>query len=109
MSSEEAEQSTDSSQLEEQEQKDGQKGTAENDDAVAAESILAALQAQQTKEPEEEPVGDGAAEAADQAVSKDENSDLHRITIDDIKTAPMDFRFPTCNQAKHCFTRYIEY
>eukprot|EP00250_Pteridium_aquilinum_P035722 c9864_g1_i1 orf=101-361(+) len=32
-----------------------------------------------------------------------------QLTIDDIKTAPMDFRFPTTNQAKHCFTRYIEY
>lgn len=32
-----------------------------------------------------------------------------RLTLDDIKTAPMDFRFPTTNQAKHCFTRYVEY
>jgi hypothetical protein len=29
--------------------------------------------------------------------------------VDDIKTAPMDFRFPTTNQAKHCYTRYNEY
>ena len=27
----------------------------------------------------------------------------------DVKTAPMDFRFPTTNQAKHCFTRYNEF
>ncbi|KAJ4879651.1 Uncharacterized protein Rs2_36705 [Raphanus sativus] len=32
-------------------------------------------------------------------------------TPDDItlKTAPADFRFPTTNQTRHCFTRYIEY
>lgn len=29
--------------------------------------------------------------------------------VDDIKTAPMDFRFPTTNQAKHCYTRYNEF
>ncbi|KAK7301172.1 hypothetical protein RJT34_12033 [Clitoria ternatea] len=26
-----------------------------------------------------------------------------------LETAPADFRFPTTNQTKHCFTRYIEY
>ncbi|KAL3845775.1 hypothetical protein ACJIZ3_003178 [Penstemon smallii] len=26
-----------------------------------------------------------------------------------IETAPADFRFPTTNQSRHCFTRYIEY
>ncbi|KAK7265332.1 hypothetical protein RJT34_32951 [Clitoria ternatea] len=27
----------------------------------------------------------------------------------ELKTAPADFRFPTTNQTKHCFTRYIEF
>ncbi|KAJ1698601.1 hypothetical protein LUZ63_007113 [Rhynchospora breviuscula] len=27
----------------------------------------------------------------------------------EIKTAPADFRFPSQNQTKHCFTRYFEY
>ncbi|PKA49418.1 Cytochrome c oxidase subunit 6b-2 [Apostasia shenzhenica] len=27
----------------------------------------------------------------------------------ELKTAPADFRFPTTNQSRHCFTRYIEY
>jgi cytochrome c oxidase subunit 6b len=31
---------------------------------------------------------------------------IHQI---EIKTAPADFRFPTTNQTRHCFTRYIEY
>ncbi|WOL08014.1 cytochrome c oxidase subunit 6b-1-like [Canna indica] len=26
-----------------------------------------------------------------------------------LETAPADFRFPTINQTRHCFTRYIEY
>ena len=32
-----------------------------------------------------------------------------KLKIEDIKTAPADFRFPTTNQSRHCFTRYIEY
>ncbi|XP_010278031.1 PREDICTED: cytochrome c oxidase subunit 6b-2 isoform X2 [Nelumbo nucifera] len=27
----------------------------------------------------------------------------------ELKTAPADFRFPTANQTRHCFTRYIEF
>lgn len=26
-----------------------------------------------------------------------------------LETAPADFRFPTTNQSRHCFTRYVEY
>ncbi|KAK3221742.1 hypothetical protein Dsin_008767 [Dipteronia sinensis] len=26
-----------------------------------------------------------------------------------LETAPADFRFPTTNQTRHCFTRYIEF
>ncbi|CAK9230738.1 unnamed protein product [Sphagnum troendelagicum] len=29
--------------------------------------------------------------------------------VDDLKTAPMDWRFPTTNQAKHCYTSYNEF
>ncbi|XP_008781379.2 cytochrome c oxidase subunit 6b-2-like [Phoenix dactylifera] len=27
----------------------------------------------------------------------------------ELKTAPADFCFPSANQTRHCFTRYIEY
>ncbi|KAI4991328.1 hypothetical protein ZWY2020_039699 [Hordeum vulgare] len=27
----------------------------------------------------------------------------------EIKTSPADFRFPTTNQTRHCFTRYVEF
>uniref|UniRef100_A0A0E0CGV6 Uncharacterized protein n=1 Tax=Oryza meridionalis TaxID=40149 RepID=A0A0E0CGV6_9ORYZ len=33
----------------------------------------------------------------------------HEMAEIEIKTAPADFRFPTTNQTRHCFTRYIEY
>ncbi|KAG0554791.1 hypothetical protein M758_12G122200 [Ceratodon purpureus] len=39
----------------------------------------------------------------------EEEEEKPKITVDDIKTAPMDFRFPTTNQAKHCYTRYNEF
>ncbi|XP_058113293.1 cytochrome c oxidase subunit 6b-3-like [Magnolia sinica] len=31
------------------------------------------------------------------------------IKVEEIVTAPADVRFPTTNQTRHCFTRYIEY
>ncbi|KAI3945695.1 hypothetical protein MKW98_022969 [Papaver atlanticum] len=31
------------------------------------------------------------------------------INVDDLKTASYDYRFPTTNQTRHCYTRYIEY
>ncbi|XP_010459999.1 PREDICTED: cytochrome c oxidase subunit 6b-1 [Camelina sativa] len=45
--------------------------------------------------------------------NNDENTseEVAEETPDEIKleTAPADFRFPTTNQTRHCFTRYIEY
>ncbi|KAL4273211.1 hypothetical protein GQ457_13G009830 [Hibiscus cannabinus] len=39
-----------------------------------------------------------------------ENSDDAEDTPEiKLETAPADFRFPTTNQTRHCFTRYIEY
>ena len=29
--------------------------------------------------------------------------------VEELKTAPYDHRFPSQNQARHCFTRYCEY
>eukprot|EP00243_Klebsormidium_subtile_P012428 TRINITY_DN757_c0_g1_i2.p2 TRINITY_DN757_c0_g1~~TRINITY_DN757_c0_g1_i2.p2 ORF type:complete len:127 (+),score=20.99 TRINITY_DN757_c0_g1_i2:320-700(+) len=53
--------------------------------------------------PEEEATAEQAEEP------EEEEEEKKKITLDDIKTAPMDYRFPTTNQAKHCFTRYNEY
>ncbi|KAG0583924.1 hypothetical protein M758_3G175800 [Ceratodon purpureus] len=49
-----------------------------------------------------------AAEETEEA-PEEEEEEKPKITVDDIKTAPMDFRFPTTNQAKHCYTRYNEF
>ncbi|XP_024364646.1 cytochrome c oxidase subunit 6b-1 [Physcomitrium patens] len=54
--------------------------------------------------------GEEEAEAATEETEEAaEEEEKPKITVDDIKTAPMDFRFPTTNQAKHCFTRYNEF
>ncbi|PKU70443.1 cytochrome c oxidase subunit 6b-1 [Dendrobium catenatum] len=46
----------------------------------------------------------------DQAQEVEENEEAKEETpIIKLETAPADFRFPTTNQTRHCFTRYIEY
>nr|ABK26488.1 unknown [Picea sitchensis] len=47
--------------------------------------------------------------AAEETAVEDETAEEPKVKIEDIKTAPADFRFPTTNQTRHCFTRYIEY
>ncbi|XP_019433959.1 PREDICTED: cytochrome c oxidase subunit 6b-1-like isoform X2 [Lupinus angustifolius] len=44
--------------------------------------------------------------------SEEENSgdqDAEETPQIKLETAPADFRFPTTNQTRHCFTRYVEY
>ncbi|KAJ7547083.1 hypothetical protein O6H91_08G068300 [Diphasiastrum complanatum] len=61
----------------------------------------------------EEVAQDATEESVDNTEPESDEADDSdkslKITVDDIKTAPIDFRFPTTNQAKHCFTRYNEY
>ncbi|XP_057820408.1 cytochrome c oxidase subunit 6b-1 [Cryptomeria japonica] len=47
--------------------------------------------------------------AAEEETAEEESVEEPRLKVEDIKTAPADFRFPTTNQTRHCFTRYIEY
>ncbi|KAA0065134.1 hypothetical protein IC582_006405 [Cucumis melo] len=61
---------------------------AENDSGAAAE---------------EESSGAGEEENSGDQESTDEQPEIK------LETAPVDFRFPTTNQTRHCFTRYIEY
>ncbi|KAK2429456.1 cytochrome c oxidase subunit 6b-2 [Trifolium repens] len=42
----------------------------------------------------------------DNSVDQEEAEEKPEIKLE---TAPVDFRFPTTNQTRHCFTRYIEY
>lgn len=64
---------------------------------------------EEEEKPAEEDGGEGGEEAEPEEEPKEEEEDKKQITVDDIKTAPMDWRFPTTNQARHCFTRYNEY
>jgi cytochrome c oxidase subunit 6b len=34
---------------------------------------------------------------------------MPELTVDDIKTTPVDIRFPSTNQARACYTRYNEF
>ncbi|VVA92191.1 unnamed protein product [Arabis nemorensis] len=49
--------------------------------------------------------------AAEESNEENTSEEVSEETPDEIKleTAPADFRFPTTNQTRHCFTRYIEY
>lgn len=51
------------------------------------------------------------AEGSSETTEKDNVGDPEAEETPGIKleTAPADFRFPTTNQSRHCFTRYIEY
>ncbi|KAL8199731.1 hypothetical protein R6Q57_013299 [Mikania cordata] len=49
----------------------------------------------------EEPVG--VNQSDDQQNVDDETPNVK------LETAPGDYRFPTTNQSRHCFTRYVEY
>lgn len=53
-------------------------------------------------------------EAEETNTAAEESNEAAEETTDEkpevkIETAPADFRFPTTNQTRHCFTRYVEY
>ncbi|KAL6573267.1 hypothetical protein OROHE_001726 [Orobanche hederae] len=62
---------------------------------------------------------DETTDNTDQAPSEESNDSTESEKLDNqeaeetpeikLETAPADFRFPTTNQTRHCFTRYIEY
>ncbi|KAM5575601.1 cytochrome c oxidase subunit 6b-1 [Rosa sericea] len=73
-------------------------------------------------ETETKPASENSSEAAPEESSEaapEESSDSTETSVDQeaveetpeikIETAPADFRFPTTNQTRHCFTRYVEY
>ncbi|XP_044475130.1 cytochrome c oxidase subunit 6b-3-like isoform X2 [Mangifera indica] len=52
--------------------------------------------------------------AAEESCETTENSVYQEEAAEEspeikLETAPADYRFPTTNQTRHCFTRYIEY
>ncbi|RID51586.1 hypothetical protein BRARA_H02238 [Brassica rapa] len=71
--------------------------------AEAASAQTPSLSEQYHLENEVKQVKEAPEESNDE-VAEEETPD--EITLE---TAPADFRFPTTNQTRHCFTRYIEY
>ncbi|KAK6773193.1 hypothetical protein RDI58_028431 [Solanum bulbocastanum] len=56
------------------------------------------------------PVEVDSEESTEDDTSENENQESADETPEiKLETAPADFRFPTTNQTRHCFTRYIEY
>uniref|UniRef100_A0A0A9GH71 Uncharacterized protein n=1 Tax=Arundo donax TaxID=35708 RepID=A0A0A9GH71_ARUDO len=71
---------------------------------AALEETSETLEVQESPEQPEaddSPAAEESSEAAEEAA--DEKPEIK------IETAPADFRFPTTNQTRHCFTRCIEY
>ncbi|KAG1334591.1 cytochrome c oxidase subunit 6b-1 [Cocos nucifera] len=54
------------------------------------------------------PVAKENSEAPEQEETESQEATEEKPVIK-LETAPADFRFPTTNQTRHCFTRYIEY
>ncbi|KAL2512694.1 Cytochrome c oxidase subunit 6b-1 [Abeliophyllum distichum] len=72
--------------------------------------------AEESKEtiPGDEATGEVNTDASEESTNTAEPEDAGEQEAEDtpeikLETAPADFRFPTTNQTRHCFTRYIEY
>ncbi|KAG2320989.1 hypothetical protein Bca52824_014202 [Brassica carinata] len=91
-----------------------------SEESPAVEEAVYAVEEDKSESPpaSEEAPAVAAEDTADETPaaveeSNDDNAseEVAEETPDEIKleTAPADFRFPTTNQTRHCFTRYIEY
>ncbi|KAM3200250.1 cytochrome c oxidase subunit 6b-1 isoform X1 [Capsicum annuum] len=63
---------------------------------------------------EASPSVEAASEESTESTEHDTSGNESQESADEtpeikLETAPADFRFPTTNQTRHCFTRYIEY
>ncbi|KAJ1291932.1 hypothetical protein BS78_02G354200 [Paspalum vaginatum] len=75
-----------------------------NETTVAVEETS---ETPEVKEPSEQPqTEDSPATEESSEAAEEASDDKPEIKIE---TAPADFRFPTTNQTRHCFTRYVEY
>ncbi|XP_043722954.1 cytochrome c oxidase subunit 6b-1-like [Telopea speciosissima] len=75
------------------------------EDEKPANTVAEETVAEKTEEapPAEESNGAPAQEDSSEQEAPEEAPEIK------IETAPADIRFPTTNQTRHCFTRYIEY
>ncbi|KAK6130726.1 hypothetical protein DH2020_035514 [Rehmannia glutinosa] len=80
----------------------------------AAEEDVAAGESKESSPADETTTEDAnpapSEESNDSAESENtDNQEAEETPEIKLETAPADFRFPTTNQSRHCFTRYIEY
>ncbi|OAY23307.2 cytochrome c oxidase subunit 6b-1 [Manihot esculenta] len=77
------------------------------------EDTAAAEESSETNPAAENKSEDAPAVETESSETTEENSDEQGAADEKpeikLETAPADFRFPTTNQTRHCFTRYIEY
>nr|DAD22014.1 TPA_asm: hypothetical protein HUJ06_023477 [Nelumbo nucifera] len=82
----------------------------ESNETPSKESNEAATE--EINEDATEETNKAAVEQSSEAPEQEESSDpeiVEQTPEIKLETAPADFRFPTTNQTRHCFTRYIEY
>ncbi|KAL8162369.1 hypothetical protein V2J09_013858 [Rumex salicifolius] len=60
-------------------------------------------------EKSEEPATEEEEEAKEDDAAEEEEATEDEAPEIKLETAPADFRFPTTNQTRHCFTRYVEF
>ncbi|KAK7282829.1 hypothetical protein RIF29_11910 [Crotalaria pallida] len=93
------------------------------DEKAVEETPTASEESSEATPPAEEqstdPTSD-APEVSSDAVTEQSSGNTEEENVGDqvsaqetpeikLETAPADFRFPTTNQSRHCFTRYVEY
>ncbi|KAF0908052.1 hypothetical protein E2562_022902 [Oryza meyeriana var. granulata] len=98
------EKSSDSTVAEVVPEKDAETRTADDVTAVVEDKSETPEVTESSEKPEEE----GSETVAEETIEAAEETSEEKPEIK-IETAPADFRFPTTNQTRHCFTRYIEY
>ncbi|CAN6976570.1 hypothetical protein IGI04_037157 [Brassica rapa subsp. trilocularis] len=78
---------------------------------VEAKDDSPAEEAVEDKSESPEVTSEEAPAATEENNGENTTEEVAEETPDEIKleTAPADFRFPTTNQTRHCFTRYIEF
>ncbi|CAN4122319.1 unnamed protein product [Withania somnifera] len=76
--------------------------------ALAPEESSEAVAESAEASPSVEASNDESSGSTEDETSGDQESAAETPEIK-LETAPADFRFPTTNQTRHCFTRYVEY
>jgi len=82
--------------------------SSEASNAAAGEAVESAPEATEVVDEAVSAAVEESSDSTEQENSGDQEPAEETPEIK-LETAPADFRFPTTNQSRHCFTRYIEY